>query len=130
MGVMTTETTRQGFSSMSCAEETDLIHAAQRGDRSAFATLVELYWPRLFRWLYHLVHDRHLAEDLAQETFLKALANMERFRAGTNFRAWLFRIAHNGFANHVRATHKRRSALPEEKSTTRRFSTNYACLMS
>src|SRR5229473_3918417 len=75
-------------------EEHVLIHAAQKGDRDAFAVLVERYWDRLYRWLYHLTHNRHAAEDVAQETFLKAFAGLASFKAGTNFRAWLFRIAY------------------------------------
>src|SRR5207244_583966 len=88
----------------------------QAGDRPAFAALVERYWERLYRWLYHLTHDRHAAEDLAQETFLKAFAHLERFQAGTNFRAWLFRIAHNTFANQCRVA-RRRHPLPEDLAT-------------
>ena len=95
-------------------EEERLIRAAQKGDRPAFAALVEGYWDRLYRWLYHLAHDRHTAEDLAQETFLKAFAGLHRFRAGTNFAAWLFRIAHNNFANQRRATARAREPLPED----------------
>jgi RNA polymerase sigma-70 factor (ECF subfamily) len=94
-------------------DEDRLIRAAQRGDRPAFAALVEHYGDRLFRWLYHLTHDAHEAEDLAQEAFLKAFAALHRFRAGTNFGAWLFRIAHNAWANQRRAA-RRREALPEE----------------
>src|SRR6478752_1261649 len=82
------------------SDEARLVRAAQEGNRPAFASLVEAYWDRLYRWLYQLTRDRHLAEDLAQEAFLKALAHLDRFKAGTNFRAWLFRIAHNAFANH------------------------------
>jgi RNA polymerase sigma-70 factor (ECF subfamily) len=93
--------------------EDRLIRSAQRGDRNAFAALVEHYWDRLFRWLYHLTHDRHAAEDLAQETFLRAFAAVERFRAGTNFGAWLFRIAHNAWANQRRAA-RQREPLPAE----------------
>ena len=93
-------------------EEHGLIARAQGGDRPAFAALVESYWPRLFRWLYRLTHDRHAAEDLAQETFLKAFAALDQFRAGSNFAAWLFRIAHNNFANHCRAQ-RRREPLPD-----------------
>ena len=89
------------------SEEHLLIRSAQEGDRQAFARLVERYWDGLFRWLYHLSHDRHTAEDLAQEAFLKALNGLHTFRAGTNFRAWLFRIAHNTFANHRRASRPR-----------------------
>jgi RNA polymerase sigma-70 factor (ECF subfamily) len=94
-------------------EEHRLIRAAQAGDRPAFAALVERYWERLYRWLYHLTRDRHAAEDLAQEAFLKAFAGLDTFRAGTNFRAWVFRIAHNSFANQHRAA-RRREPLPED----------------
>ena len=83
-------------------EEAEWIRVAQAGDNSGFARLVEHYWDRLYRWLYHLSRDRHGAEDLTQETFLKAFAGLRKFQPGTNFGAWLFRIAHNNFANHYR----------------------------
>jgi RNA polymerase sigma-70 factor, ECF subfamily len=95
------------------ADEHRLIVAAQQGDRPAFAQLVERYWDRLYRWLYHLTHDRHTAEDLVQESFLKAFAGLKRFQAGTNFSAWLFRIAHNNYANQCRTSSRTREALPE-----------------
>jgi RNA polymerase sigma-70 factor (ECF subfamily) len=95
-------------------EEHRLIGTAQQGDRTAFAALVERYWDRLYRWLYHLTRDRHAAEDLAQETLLKAWAGLDTFRAGTNFGAWLFRIAHNNFANQHRAAARKRQPLPPD----------------
>lgn len=107
----------RGSSAEPTAGETERLLAAQAGDREAFARLVESYWPRLFRWLYQLTRDRHLAEDLAQETFLKALANLQRFRAGTNFRAWLFRIGHNALANVHRSPGRRRAPLPDDLPT-------------
>jgi RNA polymerase sigma-70 factor (ECF subfamily) len=101
------------------AEEHRRIVAAQQGDRPAFAALVECYWDRLYRWLYHLTHDRHTAEDLAQETFLKAFAGLRKFQAGTNFGAWLFRIAHNNYANQCRAAARPREPLPDELADRR-----------
>jgi RNA polymerase sigma-70 factor (ECF subfamily) len=98
-------------------EEHILIHSAQQGDRHAFAVLVERYWDRLYRWLYHLTHNRHTAEDLAQETLLKALANLGRFRAGSNFHAWLFRIAYNTFVNVWRGEERARQAFPHHLPT-------------
>ena len=95
-------------------EESDLILDAQAGDRQAFAGLVERYWDRLYRWLYHLTRDNHAAEDLAQETFLKAFAGLASFRPGSNFRAWLFRIAHNNFVNQRRAVRNNRQPLPAD----------------
>ncbi len=94
--------------------EPELIRRAQGGDRNAQAVLVERFWDRLYRWLYHLTHDAHTAEDLTQDTFLKVLANLKRFKAGTNFTAWLFRIGHNNFANHYRSRGRHKEALPEE----------------
>lgn len=109
MGVAASENSHEPV-----AEEHRRIVAAQHGDRPAFAQLVECYWDRLYRWLYQLSRNRHTAEDLTQETFLKALAGLKKFQAGTNFAAWLFRIAHNNYANHCRMAARRREPLPVE----------------
>lgn len=98
--------------------EDDTVRAAQAGDRAAFARLVEGYWDRLYRWLFQLTRDRHKAEDLAQETFLKALANLNSFRAGSNFRAWLFRIGHNNFVNLKRAERRGAQTLGDDPADT------------
>jgi RNA polymerase sigma-70 factor, ECF subfamily len=95
-------------------DESECILLAQAGDRPAFARLVDRYWERLFRWLCRLTRDPSIAEDLAQETFLKAFANVNRFQAGSNFRAWLFRIGHNNFVNQRRSTrHDRAPVMPD-----------------
>lgn len=96
------------------SEEAEWIRAAQSGDRSAFARLIDRYWDRLYRWLFRMTRDRHLAEDLTQETFLKALAAVKSFRAGSNFRAWVFRIGHNNFVNQKRADRRTKQQLPED----------------
>lgn len=96
------------------SEEAEWIRDAQAGDRSAFARLIERYWDRLYRWLYHLTRDRHAAEDLTQETFLRALAAVKTFRPGSNFRAWVFRIGHNNFVNQKRAERRTKHPLPED----------------
>ena len=95
-------------------EETVWIVAAQRGDRAAYARVVDAYWDRLYRWLFRMTHDRHKAEDLTQETFLKALAAIGSFRPGSNFRAWLFRIGHNNFVNLKRGEKRATQSLPDE----------------
>ena len=96
------------------ADEADWMRAAQAGDRGGFARLVDRYWDRLYRWLYQLTRDRHVAEDLTQETFLKALAALDSFRPGSNFRAWVFRIGHNNFVNQRRANRRTRHPLPDD----------------
>jgi RNA polymerase sigma-70 factor (ECF subfamily) len=97
---------------VSQTDEHELIRNAQLGERSAFAVLVERYWERLYRWLFHLTHDAHTAEDLAQESFLRAYGALASFQAGTNFQAWLFRIAHNALANQRRASRRVRQPFP------------------
>lgn len=94
-------------------EEHLLALEAQKGDREAFAALAATYYDRLYRWLYNLTRDRHTAEDLTQETLLKAYRALERFQAGTNFRAWVFRIAYNAFVNQRRSLLRQRDSLPE-----------------
>jgi RNA polymerase sigma-70 factor (ECF subfamily) len=95
-------------------QEAEWIQAAQSGDREAFAHLLERYWDRLYRWLYRMTRDRHSAEDLTQETFLKALGAMQSFRPGTNFRAWIFRIGHNNLVNQMRSERRTKQQLPED----------------
>jgi RNA polymerase sigma-70 factor (ECF subfamily) len=94
-------------------DEHNLVLLAQQGDRRAFAVLVERYWNSLYRWLNHLCHDHHAAEDFVQEAFLRAFAQLSSFEAGTNFRAWLFRIAHNHFISRARAEQATRLRLPK-----------------
>src|SRR5712692_3280295 len=93
-------------------DEHGLVQRAQGGDRPAFAVLIERYWDRLYRWMFHLTHNQHAAEDLTQETFLKAFGGLASFRAGTNFRAWLFRIAYNSFVNEQREARRARQTFP------------------
>jgi len=95
-------------------EEAEWIRAAQSGDRDGFNRLVERYWDRLYRWLYRMTRDRHTAEDLTQETFLKALGAVQSFRPGSNFRAWVFRIGHNNFVNQKRSERRTKHQLPED----------------
>lgn len=95
-------------------EEAEWIRDAQAGDRAAFARLIDVYWDGLYRWLYHLTRDRHAAEDLTQETFLRALAAVKTFRPGSNFRAWLFRIGHNNFVNQKRSERRTKHPLPDD----------------
>jgi RNA polymerase sigma-70 factor (ECF subfamily) len=94
-------------------DESLLVEQTQHGNRQAFGLLVERYWDRLYRWLYHLCHHRQTAEDLTQEAFTKALAGMSTFRPGSNFRAWLFRIAFNNFLNQRRGDARVRLPFPE-----------------
>jgi RNA polymerase sigma-70 factor, ECF subfamily len=83
-------------------EEAQLLQLAIAGDRPAFAALVDRYWERVFHWLHSLTRDPHLAEDLTQEAFLRALRALDTFILGSSFRGWLFRIAQNAWIDQNR----------------------------
>jgi RNA polymerase sigma-70 factor, ECF subfamily len=75
--------------------ETGWVRDARAGDRVAFSCLVEAYWDRIRSWLFTLVHQAQVAEDLTQEVFLKVWLALPTLEEDGSFRAWLFRIAHN-----------------------------------
>lgn len=95
-------------------EELLWIRRAQAGNADAFALLVARYWTQIYRWLHAMTRELHTAEDLTQDTFLKAWANLQQFQAGTRFRAWLFQIARNNLIDRRRSHHpERRRPFPE-----------------
>jgi RNA polymerase sigma-70 factor (ECF subfamily) len=89
-----------------------LVDRAQRGDRDALEGLYLLHFDRIYSYLHLSVGNRHDAEDLTTQTFLKMLESIGRFRwRSAPFSAWLFRIAHNLAMDHFRAS---RRWQPEE----------------
>jgi RNA polymerase sigma-70 factor (ECF subfamily) len=83
-------------------EELALIQRAQAGDREAYVTLIGGHEKAIHRLLLTLTKNTHAAEDLTQDVLLKAWANLQSFKPGTYFRAWLARIARNTFLNSLR----------------------------
>ena len=75
--------------------EPDTVRRAQRGDTEAFEELVVAYLPDVHRWALHVVRDVHLAEDVTQDTFLRAYRSLATFRWRSRFSTWLFRITRN-----------------------------------
>jgi RNA polymerase sigma factor (sigma-70 family) len=71
----------------------ELMARASAGDQRAFAEIYERHRRAVFTFLLHLAGARHVAEDLLQETFLRAWRARARYQASGEFRAWLFTIA-------------------------------------
>jgi len=89
-----------------------LVERAQQGERAALEELYLIHFDRIYSYLHMSVGNRHDAEDLTTQTFLKMLESIGRFRwQSAPFSAWLFRIAHNLAMDHFRA---RRRWQPEE----------------
>src|SRR5512139_2997224 len=82
--------------------DADVVLWAQRGREDAFRELVRRYERPIFSLIYRMVRDRELAEDLAQETFVKALNAVESYRPEFKFSSWIFKIAHNVAIDHLR----------------------------
>jgi RNA polymerase sigma-70 factor (ECF subfamily) len=79
--------------------ERDAIAACQRGEREAFDLLVARYQRPIYRLCFRYVNNHEDANDLAQESFLKAWRGISRFRGDSAFSTWLYRIAVNTCLN-------------------------------
>ncbi len=90
-------------------EEKKLVKGAKKGDKSAFGALYKIFLSRIYRFILYLIYDSHLAEDLTQETFLRAWKYLPKFslKKGT-FQAFLYKIARNLVIDHQR---KKKSVL-------------------
>ncbi len=80
----------------------EVVLLARGGQERAYRELVRRYERPIFSLLYRMVRDRELAEDLSQETFVKALNAIESYRPVYKFSSWLFKIANNAAIDHLR----------------------------
>lgn len=82
--------------------ESSLISKAQQGDRSAYGELVRRYYDGVIHVVYRLCGDAHLAEDAAQEAFIRAWVHLPSFRPQSSLRNWLYQIAVNAAIDALR----------------------------
>ena len=90
------------------AEDDDLIRAAQKGDRSAFDTLVRRYDRSVLRLALHMLGNEEDAQDIHQEAFIKAYRHLSNFRFECSFYTWLYRIVTNLCLDQLRRRKSRR----------------------
>lgn len=94
-----------------------LMLRVKAGDEAAFTELVTAYQDRLIAILFHLVQQQEVAEDLAQEVFLRIYRAREGYAPEARFATWLFRIANNLASNARRNRGRRREVeLPDQPS--------------
>jgi RNA polymerase sigma-70 factor, ECF subfamily len=79
-----------------------VVRLARDGSERAYRELIGRYQRPVFSLIYRMVRDRERAEDLAQDTFIKVLNNIDRYRPEFKFSSWIFKIAHNTSLDHLR----------------------------
>jgi RNA polymerase sigma-70 factor (ECF subfamily) len=80
----------------------DVVLRARSGQEAAYRELIRRYERPIFALLFRMVRDRELSEDLAQETFVKALNAIDSYRPEFKFSSWIFKIANNAAIDHLR----------------------------
>lgn len=82
--------------------EMDLVRRARRGDLEAYDELVKRYQERIYATIYHMTSNHEDANDLAQDSFIKAYQALKSFKGGSSFYTWLYRIAVNKTINFLK----------------------------
>ena len=85
------------------------MRRARGGDLGAFEELVRGHQADVYRLALHLVRDVQTAEDVTQEAFVRAYRSLRRFRGGSKFSTWLFRITRNCAVDAIRKRERRRT---------------------
>jgi RNA polymerase sigma-70 factor (ECF subfamily) len=98
-------TTAQGMDPIEggCSNDADTVRQVLGGDSDAFSRIVGVYHARVFGFLQQMTRHRQDAEDLTQQTFLKAFQNLARLDVSRPLIHWLLKIARNNALNHFRS---------------------------
>jgi len=84
------------------ADESALVQRARQGELEAYDELVQRYQERIYATIYHMTSNHEDANDLAQESFIKAFQALKSFKGGSSFYTWLYRIAVNKTINFLK----------------------------
>ncbi|HTK95628.1 MAG TPA: sigma-70 family RNA polymerase sigma factor, partial [Terriglobales bacterium] len=91
--------------------DADVMLRVQAGDDSAFDYLVEKFRRPITSFMYRMAHNQAVAEELAQETFLRVYRSRQTYAAEAKFSTWLYRIATNLAVNHARDSRNEKSSV-------------------
>jgi RNA polymerase sigma-70 factor (ECF subfamily) len=94
-----------------------MVRDARAGDSHALGQLYDTYRDRVARFATGRLGDPEKAEDVTSETFEAVCRNLRSYRAGTDFEAWLFTIAHRRVADHFRRRYRRHEVALDEASS-------------
>jgi RNA polymerase sigma-70 factor, ECF subfamily len=103
-----------GMAELTEVDVETLVRDARAGDRHALGQLYDTYRGRVARFATGRLGDPEKAEDVTSETFEAVCRNLGSYRAGTDFEAWLFTIAHRRVADHFRRRYRRQEVALDE----------------
>ncbi len=99
-----------------------ILHQAKTGDTAAFAEIYELYFKKIYRFIFYRVSHKEIAEDLAEDVFLRAFAKIASIQKTEAFEGWLYQIARNLIIDYYR---QKRSTVPlDEVENTLEYESN------
>ncbi|HEX3659985.1 MAG TPA: RNA polymerase sigma factor [Acidobacteriaceae bacterium] len=102
--------TRAGPADWRAMSDAEIMLRVREGDDTGFSFLIEKYRRPIINFMFRMVHNQAVAEELAQEVFLRVYRSRHTYRAEAKFTTWLYRIATNLGVNHARDTKYERSA--------------------
>ena len=108
----------RGSTAPTMETESKLISQAQLGDRGAFCELVRIHRIGVIAVVYRMCGDAQLAEDMAQEAFLRAWKNLHSYKSKSPFKNWLYRIATNAALDVIRRERETVALESVQLSTT------------
>jgi RNA polymerase sigma-70 factor (ECF subfamily) len=101
---------RSGVIDWSAMSDAEIMLRVREGDDAGFNILIEKYNKPIIHFMFRMVHNQAVAEELAQEVFLRVYRSRQTYRAEAKFTTWLYRIATNLGVNHARDTKHERAA--------------------
>jgi len=99
-------------------QDHELVRRAQAGENTAVTELYGKYYSRVFSYLYRFTGNRAMTEDLVQETFIRAVQHLPRYRPTGSVAGWIYRIAGNLALNSIRKAKTARELSLEEELET------------
>ena len=94
--------------------DSELIARWKEGEERGIEQLLERYESRIFSYLFRMTANRHDAEEAVQETFVKVIRSLKRYREEGHFRSWIFRIAHREGLRTIRSGKRVTLIAPED----------------
>ena len=91
-----------------------LVERSRHGDEEAFGELMSIYYQRTYALAYQIVNHHEDARDLAQQAWIKAWKSMPRFRGGSRFFTWIYRITVSTCLDHMRRRKRRPETLIDD----------------